>query len=284
MDISSHPCFSAKCRPQAGRLHLPVAPGCNIFCRFCSRGFSKDAEKPGNAAKVISPEEALGIMDMALSLCPEIKVAGVAGPGDPLAGPEALDALFLIKKEHPGLICCLSTNGLMLEESMERLLLAGVQTLTVTVNALDPEILLKINRGILTEDGFMGGLKAQEALIGAQERGIKLARKNSMFIKINSVLMPGINDAHIPFIAKRAKEWGAELINVIPLIPSGELENLKAPSKEEWQRAASAAEKHLPVKTNCRRCRADACGIPGVSDFREEIYGTMSFPETFSHG
>ncbi|MDR2339623.1 MAG: radical SAM protein [Deltaproteobacteria bacterium] len=284
MDSQRHPCFSTSCQPKAGRLHLPVSPFCNIFCRFCRRGISQSEELPGNAMTVMSPGDALGVVGTALRLCPDIRVVGVAGPGEPLAGPEALDALGLVKREHPGLIACLSTNGLMLEASMERLLAAGVEALTVTINALDPETLQRINRGVLSEGVFVGGVKGQGILIAAQERGIKAAAKNSMTIKVNSVLVPGVNDRHIPEIARRAKEWGASMLNVIPLIPSRGLKSARAPSPEEYARVSEEAGRHLPVKGNCRRCRADACGVPGVSDYSREVYGPIAFAGTFSHG
>jgi nitrogen fixation protein NifB len=261
-----------------------VAGSCNIFCRFCSRGFTESVERPGNARGVLTPLEALGVMDTALSLCPEIRVAGVAGPGDPLSGTESLDTLEAVKREYPDIIACLSTNGLNLPRMMERVLLAGVETITVTVNALDPDILFRINRGVLIDGKFIGGSRGQEILIDSQERGIRLAHKNSMMVKINSVLIPGVNDGHIKEIARRTREWGADIINVIPLIPAGELKGSPAPTTEEYIRVVEEAGKYLRVKTNCRRCRADACGIPGVSDFGKQIYGPISFPETFSHG
>jgi nitrogen fixation protein NifB len=284
MKLQQHPCFSTHCRPSTGRIHLPVSPWCNIFCRFCTRGLTADVDRPGNAERLLSPEDALPVVDTALRLCPEIRVAGVAGPGDPLAGPEALEALSSVKREHPGIICCLSTNGLMLEESMEGILSAGVESLTVTINALDPEILLKINRGALIGGEFIGGLKGQEILIRAQERGLRLAKRSSLIIKVNSVLIPGVNDGHIPHVAQRAREWGADLLNIIPLIPAGELSDLRAPTASEYSSACEKAERFLPVKSNCRRCRADACGVPGLSDFSRDVYGRLSFTETFSHG
>jgi nitrogen fixation protein NifB len=239
---------------------------------------------PGNARTLLNPEDALSVMDKALKLCPEIRVAGVAGPGDPLAGPEALEALRLVKREHPDVISCLSTNGLALPERMEEILEAGVQSLTVTVNALDPEILLKVNRGIILNNQFIGGIQAQEILISAQERGIRAAVDNSIAVKINTVLIPEINGRHIEDVAARASDWGAAMMNVIPLIPAREFKGFKAPAPEEHLRAVEAAERRLPVKLNCRRCRADACGVPGVSDFSGELYGDLRVSETFSHG
>ncbi|MDR1086226.1 MAG: radical SAM protein [Deltaproteobacteria bacterium] len=279
-----HPCFSQKCPTSYGRIHLPVAPNCNIFCRFCCRGVTESDQQPGQTARLLKPQEALDVMDLALILCPDIKVAGVAGPGDPLASPEALDTLLLIKEKYPWIMACLSTNGLALAASMEKLLIAGVETLTVTVNAVNPAVLENINRGVLIDGQFAGRRYGAEMLIAAQEEGIRLACQNHLIVKINTVLVPGVNDGHVAQIAETTKKWGAELINIIPLIPSGELINCQAPSQEEQAAAILAAEKHLTVKRNCRRCRADACGIPGGPDYAKTIYGNLNFAETFSHG
>ncbi|MDR2611869.1 MAG: radical SAM protein [Deltaproteobacteria bacterium] len=284
MDIKDHPCFSARCQPGTGRIHLPVAPRCNIFCRFCARGLTRGVELPGNASRILTPEEAAGVVETALLLCPDIRVAGVAGPGDPLAGPESLEALRLVKAAHPGIISCLSTNGLALEGAMDGLVAAGVQTLTVTVNAVDPAILARLNRGVLVDGRFSGGLEGASILLAAQERGVRAAVRSEMTVKINTVLVPGINAHHVGEVARAVRGWGADIINIIPVIPAHDLSHVPAPTPGEYAEAMEAAGRHLTVKTNCRRCRADACGIPGLSDFSEALYGSPGFQETFSHG
>lgn len=108
----SHPCFGGH-KKNVGRIHLPVSPGCNIACRFCDRVLNDVEERPGVASKIISPEESLGILEKALRLCPDITVAGIAGPGDPLASEYALRTFRLIKVKYPSLIKCMSTNGLV---------------------------------------------------------------------------------------------------------------------------------------------------------------------------
>jgi nitrogen fixation protein NifB len=223
-------------------------------------------------------------MDMALSLCPDLLVAGVAGPGDPLAGPESLDALIAIRERYPSVIGCLSTNGLALAQSIDRILLAGIKTLTVTVNAMDPVVLQALNLGILEGGRFIGGLEGAKRLIAAQDEGLRLAKENGIFLKINSVLVPGVNDGEMEKIARAAKTWGASLFNVIPLIPAHNLAHVPAPTPEDIAAAIAAAEKHLPVKRDCRRCRADACGLPGGPDYSRALYGELSLQETFSHG
>jgi nitrogen fixation protein NifB len=232
----------------------------------------------------LSPEEALDVFDLALTLCPEIQVVGVAGPGDPLSGPEALDTLIKIKEINPQIIACLATNGLNLAKSMDRILEAGVKTLTVTVNSLDPNILAALNLGVKINGVFIGGVEGAKILIAAQNEGIRKAKENGLFIKINTVLVPGINDGEMENLAKAASEWGAVLLNIIPLIPANNLASWPAPTAEEIALVTNLAAQHVPVKRDCRRCRADACGIPGGVDYAKTIYGDLKPQETFSHG
>lgn len=109
----------------------------------------------------------------ALELCPEIRVAGIAGPGDTLASDYALNTFEKIKKTYPQLLLCLSTNGLKLPEQADRIIEIGVDTITVTVNAVDPEILKKICSFIVCEGKRIDGAEGAKILIGAQLKGIK---------------------------------------------------------------------------------------------------------------
>ena len=56
---TDHPCFGGD-HSKAGRLHLPVAPGCNIKCGFCERKFDcANESRPGVTSKVLTPEQAV---------------------------------------------------------------------------------------------------------------------------------------------------------------------------------------------------------------------------------
>jgi nitrogen fixation protein NifB len=279
-----HPCFSGHANINRGRVHLPVSPVCNIRCRFCKRVFNTDEERPGVSAGLVKPAEAAALVRRALELCPEIGVAGIAGPGDTLATSHALETFAHIHQEFPGLINCLSTNGLLLERYAGELTAVGVRTITVTVNAVDPHILDKICGGIVLDGTFYGGLEGASRLIEAQKRGIAKAAGLGALIKINIVLIPAINGRNIADIARMAKEQGAALVNIIPLIPQAEFAGVPPPTCEDLRQAREAAERWLPVFRHCKHCRADACGIPGKSDLSTQLYGERRFEETFSHG
>lgn len=267
------------------RIHLPVSPGCNIACRFCDRTINDVENRPGVTSKVITPKEALEVLDKALKLCPEITVAGIAGPGDTLATDYALETFRLIRERYPKLIKCMSTNGLLLYERADEIIDVGIDSLTVTVNAVDPEIEAKLNKFIIYHGKRYEGAKGAQILIENQLKGIKKVAEAGMTIKVNSVLVPGINDEHIETIAKTVKEAGASIYNIIPLIPQYELKDNRAPVCAEIDAARTKAGKYIDVFRHCQHCRADAVGVPGKSEFGDQIYQRrIAVKETFSHG
>ena len=116
---AEHPCLSAQAHFRYGRIHLPVAPRCNIRCGYCDRRYDcANESRPGVTSEVISPEAALDRVERALRLDSRLRVAGVAGPGEPLANPATLETLRLVRSRFPGLLLCLSTNGLVLSDAL----------------------------------------------------------------------------------------------------------------------------------------------------------------------
>ena len=57
--VDDHPCFSESASLHFGRIHLPVAPKCNIQCNYCDRRYDcANENRPGVAAEILQPEEA----------------------------------------------------------------------------------------------------------------------------------------------------------------------------------------------------------------------------------
>ncbi|WP_033165937.1 radical SAM protein [Clostridium sp. KNHs205] len=281
---NSHPCFGGH-KTNKGRIHLPVSPGCNIECKFCDRKINQTEQRPGVSSGILKESEALEVIRRSLELCPEITVAGIAGPGDTLASPYALNTFKLIKEEFPDLLKCMSTNGLLLYEKADEVIEAGIDSLTVTVNAVAPSIQAKICTGIYYHGKRYEGEEGARILIENQLRGIKKVADAGITIKVNTVLIPGINEDHIEEIARIVSEAGATIYNIIPLIPQHELKEVKAPGCLEIDSARLKAGKYIDVFRHCQRCRADAVGIPGEKEFADQIYfGRLSMKETFSHG
>lgn len=280
----SHPCFGGH-KNNVGRIHLPVSPGCNIACRFCDRVINDIEERPGVTSKVITPDESIEVLEQALKICPEITVAGIAGPGDTLASGCALQTFRIVKERFPQLIKCMSTNGLLLYEKADEVIDIGIDSLTVTVNAVDPETEEKLNKYVIYHGRKYEGIEGAEILIENQLKGIKKVSDAGITIKVNSVLVPEINCEHIEDIAKTVKKAGASIYNIIPLIPQADLSCQRAPVCSEIDAARTKASQYIDVFRHCQHCRADAVGVPGKSEFGDQIYQRrISVKETFSHG
>ncbi|MDR1564987.1 MAG: radical SAM protein [Oscillospiraceae bacterium] len=279
-----HPCFAEGRPNNKGRIHLPVSPSCNIACKFCSRVPDEYKEHPGVASKVISPQEAVEVVRKSLELCPDITVAGIAGPGDTLATPHALETFRLVGREFPDIIKCMSTNGLKLPQKADEIIEVGIDTLTVTVNAVDPLILAELCGGIVWQGEYLTGVKAAEILIRNQLEGIQRVTDAGITVKINTVLVPEINGEHIEEIAETVADLGVHIYNLIPLIPRHELAHCKEPDCSQIDAARRVAEQHVQVFRHCQHCRADSIGIPGQSEFRNQVYNKLEAADTFSHG
>ena len=264
--IQGHPCFGGN-HQKNGRMHLAVAPKCNIKCGYCSRKHDcANESRPGVTSKLITPQEAIvKVREVMASpvVGPLIKVVGIAGPGDPLANEETFATFALVKQEFPHLMLCMSTNGLLLPESIDRLHELGLHSLTVTVNAIDPEVGSRIYRHISYHGQRCSGVEAARILIANQLAGLKRAGELGMTIKVNSVLIPGINDDQIPLIAARVKELGAFVMNIMPIIPQAELAHVTPPSEELLTSVRKANEGIIGQFSHCKQCRADAIGLIG---------------------
>ena len=258
----AHPCFNEKMHDKVGRAHVPVAPKCNIFCNFCTRDINNEEDRPGVTSCIMKPDDAIAHINDVTSDGP-IAVVGVAGPGDSLANEETFEFFEKLATEQPDLIKCMSTNGLLLPKYADRLAELGVNSVTVTINAVDPEIAEKIYSFIKYEGKVYKGREAVEILIKNQLEGVEKAAANGLVVKVNSVLIPTVNDEHIVEIAKEVKKRGASLMNVLPLIPLGKMKDLERPDCMMMESVREQVEEIIPVFRACTQCRADAYGIPG---------------------
>lgn len=258
----AHPCFNEKMHDKVGRAHVPIAPKCNIHCNFCTRDINQEDNRPGVASCVMDPDDAIDHIENVTKEGP-IAVVGVAGPGDSLANEETFEFFEKLSEKNSDLIKCMSTNGLLLPKYAEKLAKIGVNTVTVTVNAVDPDIAKDIYSFVKYEDKVYKGKEAAELLIKNQLEGIEKLSKLGVIIKVNSVLIPGLNDEHIVEIAKEVKKRGASLMNVLPLIPLNKMKDYSRPTCAEIEKVRDEVEEVLPVFRACTQCRADAYGIPG---------------------
>jgi nitrogen fixation protein NifB len=169
----------------------------------------------------------------------------------------------MIGDEFPHLIKCMSTNGLLLPEKVGLLHELELCSLTVTVNAVDPEIGARIYSYINYHGKRFSGIEASEILIANQLEGLRLAAGHGIKVKVNTVLIPGVNEVEIPKLARKVKELGASVMNVMPLIPQADFSHIAPPDAKLLDEVRSENEKTIGQMRHCRQCRADAVGLIG---------------------
>lgn len=266
-----HPCYSPEAHKHFARLHLPVAPTCNIQCHYCNRKYHCSNEsRPGVVSELLSPQQAVQKALAVGATIPHLAVVGIAGPGDPLANPEPVFAtLRELRTQAPDLLLCLSTNGLALPEHAEALVEHGINHVTITINCVDPDIGAQIYPWIRW-NGRLRGREAAATLISQQLLGLEMLVARGVQVKINSVLIPGINDAHLPEVNRIVREKGAIMHNIMPLIARAEhgthygLTGQREPSTEELAAVRAACGSSEAMMSHCQQCRADAAGMLGA--------------------
>ena len=264
-----HPCFSRDAQLGSGRIHLPVAPKCNIRCNYCERAMHPKIDRPGVSSVILTPEEALEhVREVMHSEDKRYRVVGIAGPGDPLANPDETFKTFeLIGLEFPELIKCMCTNGLKLPEYAGTLAGLKVDVITVTLNTVNPETGGKIYSFVSNKGKMLHGIEAAKTLLQNQLNGLQRVSEMGITTRVNTILVPEINMDEISRIAKTARDIGAQMMNIMPLIPLYKFRGLRRPTRDEMNTVRELSEKYIPQFRWCKQCRADAFGIPGEHDF-----------------
>lgn len=271
-----HPCFDQGAHHSFGRMHLPVAGSCNVQCGFCDRRYAcVNESRPGVTASLLSSDEAVEAAVRAAEAMPNLSVVGIAGPGDPLADAETtLRTLRGVRKMLPNVMLCLSTNGLVLPLFADALAAVGVGHVTVTVNAVTADVGGMVYDWVEDANVRLRGFDGASLLVKRQEEGIRRLKSLGIVVKVNTVVMPGINAAQLADIAQSVAAWGADLMNCIPhlSVPGTRLAG-KAPSATCMEEVRASAGRFLPQMRHCTRCRADAVGLLGGGGIVRDVIG-----------
>ena len=267
LDLTQHPCFNSDVRHRTGRIHLPVAPQCNIQCNYCDRKFDcANESRPGVTSSVLTPQQAIAYLDRAIEKAPFLKVVGIAGPGDPFANPEeTLDTLRLVREKYPEMLLCVATNGLNAEPYATELMQLQVSHVTFTVNAVDPVVGAQIYAWVRDGRAIYRNEPGASLLWERQKRAITALKSNGVTVKVNTIVVPGINEAHIEDVAAEMRALEVDIMNCIPLYPVKDtpFEDRQQLGTESMQQLRQTIQSYVPQMEHCTRCRADAVGLLG---------------------
>lgn len=279
-----HPCYSVEAHHKYARMHLPVAPQCNIGCNYCNRKYDcVNESRPGVTSEILTPLSAEQKFIVVKEKIPNLSVVGIAGPGDALANwDKTREAIERIKQANPEMIFCLSTNGLMLPHYAPEIVELGIKHVTVTMNTLSPNTGAKIYRHVYYQGKKYTGTEGTQILLDNQQTGIQYLAGKGILVKVNMVMIKGINDQEIPSVVKRVKQLGAFVSNIMPLIPAAGsvFENLPATDMKELNKMRDICQIDLQQMRHCKQCRADAIGLLG-DDRSPEFYSAQEPAQIF---
>jgi nitrogen fixation protein NifB len=269
--VHNHPCYSEEAHHHYARMHVAVAPACNIQCHYCNRKYDcANESRPGVVSELLTPEQAVKKVLAVAANIPQMTVLGIAGPGDPLANPERTLATFAaLTEQAPDIKLCVSTNGLALPAVADELCKHNIDHVTITINCIDPAVGEKIYPWIFWNNRRIKGVKAAEILIEQQLKGLEMLVERGVLVKVNSVMIPGVNDQHLEAVSKAVKSRGAFLHNVMPLIAEAEhgtfygVMGQRGPTHDELSALQDKCAGDMAMMRHCRQCRADAVGMLG---------------------
>lgn len=276
--VKNHPCYSEEAHHHYARMHVAVAPACNIQCHYCNRKYDCSNEsRPGVVSQKLTPEQAVKKVLAVASEIPQMTVLGIAGPGDSLANPKkTFDTMRMLHEQAPDIKLCLSTNGLALPDQVDEIVKYNIDHVTITINMVDPAVGEKIYPWIFWNHRRVTGYEAAKILHERQMLGLEMLTARGVLTKINSVLIPGINDEHLIDVNREVKKRGAFLHNIMPLISEAEhgthygLTGQRGPTAQELKAVQDACAGGANLMRHCRQCRADAVGLLG-EDRSEEF-------------
>ncbi len=287
--IKDHPCYSEEAHHYFARMHVAVAPACNIQCNYCNRKYDcANESRPGVVSEKLTPDQAMRKVVTVANEVPQLSVLGIAGPGDACYDWKKTKATFeQISQEIPDIKLCISTNGLALPDHVDELARMNVDHVTITINMVDPEIGAKIYPWIYYNKRRYEGIEAARILHERQMLGLEMLTARGILTKINSVMIPGVNDEHLLEVNKWVKERGAFLHNVMPLISDPAhgthygLTGQRGPTPMELKALQDKLEGGAKLMRHCRQCRADAVGLLGED--RGQEFTLDQLPDTVTY-
>lgn len=163
-------------------LRISVTDHCNLMCGYCMPALSR--QRHADRSEILSFEEILRLSSAAVAA--GIKKIRITG-GEPLIRKDIVKLCRMLANIDGLRELTLTTNGVRLKQFAEPLFRAGVQRVNISLDTLNREKFKKIT----------GKDKLLNVLAGIQE-----AEKVGLApIKINTVVMRGVNDDEVPDLA-----------------------------------------------------------------------------------
>lgn len=189
-------------------LRVSLTSNCNLRCQYCMPAQGVQQTNP-----ILTQEELIHLVELISST--GIKKIRFTG-GEPLLYPN-IENLIVKFKHLPGIEkVVLTTNGMLLSTKAKLLAQSGIDGINLSLDCLNPQLFKEITRG--------GDVK--RVLWGLKE-----AIAQDIPLKINSVIMQGVNEQEIIPLIELANEYKIAL-RFIELMPMNVARRFKAVSED----------------------------------------------------
>ena len=218
-----------------GRVHrdmrVSLTDRCSLRCTYCMPADFSDWI-PGD--HLLTTDELMLVLDVATSMgINQVRLTG----GEPLLRPDVVDVVRRITELENAPKISLTTNALRLPELAQPLADAGLERVNISLDTLIPERFKEMTH----RDRFHDVIAGIEA---AQKAGLHP-------VKVNSVLMRGVNDDEAVSLLRHALDhgWHLRFIEQMPLDAGGLWARPKMITADEIQEMLSAEFTLTPVPT-----------------------------------
>lgn len=181
-------------------LRLSITDRCNLRCQYCMPQINFSW----------LPHDSILTYEEILKICRTLAAVGVKKVrltgGEPLVRRDLISLAERLTEIEGFKEICITTNGVLLEEYADGLFKAGIRHINISLDSMNPERFAYITGFNLFEQVWRGIEKALE--------------KGFSPIKINSVIMKGINDNEIMALAGLILKYPIQ-VRFIEFMPVG---------------------------------------------------------------
>jgi len=236
--MSSSPLLDTLGRPLRD-LRVSVTDRCNFRCRYCMprERFGKDhAFLP--RAELLTFEELARVVALLKGALRKVRLTG----GEPLLRKD-LPELVALLQANAQLPVALTTNGVLLPKLAAALAQAGLERLTVSLDALEPAVFQAVTDADYAVADVLRGIEAAE-------------RAGFTRLKINCVVRRGLNESQILPLARRFHGSG-HVLRFIEYMDVGSTNGWRSEQVFSAAEIVERIDRELPLEPAARSQRSD---------------------------
>jgi len=175
--------------PPALSLRISVTDRCDLRCAYC---MPAQGIRLVDRSEILSYEEIMRFVQLVGRRYPvsQVRITG----GEPLVRP-GLEALIAMLRQAGVPEIALTTNAQQLAARAIALKEAGLDRVNISLDSLKPDVFARITRGGILE-------KTLDGIQAARRAGLQP-------VKLNTVVLRGLNDQEAPDLARFALRKGA---------------------------------------------------------------------------